>query len=1570
MSWSRTPALMGAMTIALSGTFVGTAVSAPGAVDRAAAGAIAAIAERKCPPTWGWPPLSGNWPTEADDNIAVLIGGDFLVGDRSAEVEGRVWVDGDTVIDRDPVGIFNLGRIGFGSQVAPSSGSDMLMTGGSLTVTPGNLLDVAHGLQGGGNVLVGGAVDHLSRIETNGGLVSYELGAEATSDYVEFGNDLAAFSRQLADETANGAVRANGRSIHFTGTGPDDVGTLQVFEIRASQLGLPAVDLYFRDIPAETPVVINVIDDQGGSASFNPTWIQDEDERSDLFESESFARVAVRTLWNFPDSTELGLLGSNQILGSILAMSAENTLVTASTNGRVYVGGNLTMKGFGNELHNYHWPWELTECEDTTDPDPEPGPDPQPIMGRIAVAKWLYGEPMPMGANPVLNTDARFAGVAQCEGLPDQHVAAKGFRWRTAIGEVAERDNLAVGQDCVLEEMAPEEPLDEGFIWAEPLMDPEDGRVTVTEERQQVDVFVNNAVIGAFEVAKEVSGPAGGFVNPNRQFEVDYSCSLDGALRDGFDAEGVLQVGSATGTILVQAGLTTRSWFYPLGTVCSLSENLTSEDTDFDGSYEWSQVSWEPSNQIAIEASGGEARRVTVTNHFEERPTQRASFTVTKEIRGSGEDEPASPGREFIITYACTIGDDTSMGFDPIDGSVAAPEGKGSFRIEDGETQSSPLFQPGTECTLSEAQDGDPDDGYLWTEVEFSPANQIVLDSDHTAVAVLALNTLTRVEPDSLSSFQVAKAIESTDDTDGFVNWNRTFSVDYSCVLDGAPSFGYDDERVQVSDGSGTLYLGATGIAASTPLFRDGTECTLTERWEPRDGDFADNSYEWTGSDFSPSASVVLGGDSETQLVTLTNRFTRTGEAPGVFAPISLKKQVEGPGEAVVNPERVFEFTYTCSLDGNLSPGFDRQTFAQISTGTGTIDLKVGEVWEGPLFAVGTECDFTENLELREGDFPGSDGNYWWSDFSFNRPMPVTITQTESPYAVEVYATNHFAKVEEFGSFSAAKAIAGPTLDALAADLEFTVDFECTRGGYPATGYDQDGNSVTTDGTGFLDLPADGTVVSAPLFRSGAVCALSEDLDSRADDFTSSGYYWQNATFTPAGPITVGGGQSVVEVSLLNTFAGRGSFLIDKLVQGPDGSDSQFLGGDRGFEIEYSCTYQGHPVDGWNTAGELQSDSSSGTLNITTESGATSLDFPLGTECELTENLISEEDEFDEGYRWKKIEILPSATVTIATAGASHEVSVVNHFAEVPAEVGTFAVTKTATVPTGSALDPERIFTVDYVCTIDGEPAMGFKPGTNEVKAPYGKASLSVRAGETAESLEFEAGTSCTLSEAAEDAEPTDGLLWTGGTFSPSDTVTVADGRQAVTITATNRFETVEQTELAAFSLTKQISGPAGAFIATNRTFTVDYQCLRDGEPSLGYDADNSVIAPTGTGRLLLPADGTAVTSPYFAVGTTCTLSERSAPYPDDFVSDAYRWGDAVFTPSNTVALETEASVTLTNYIALTEVDPEKLEPETDTGTPELSNTGPSLIALSAGLLLLLVGGALLLYWRSRRIVQ
>ncbi|QDZ14951.1 choice-of-anchor A family protein [Humibacter ginsenosidimutans] len=289
-------------------------------------------------------PGIGNDPLFTDTGVAVYAGGTFSAKGGAAESEGLMVTGGGASFAS---GYFNLGVVGAGSGIVPPAKGLMLASGGDVTVGSGSTVEVGH--PDGGGVDVAGAVS--GTLETDGGTLK-QHDANALAPFSGLSSAIGSLAGSLSSETTTGTTTVSGDSVTFTSTSS---ASQQVFDITVSQLsGVQAVT--FESLPVGSSVVVDVTG--SGSAVFSPNYIAVGANRADNAAEQGtttlFGTTASRVLWNFPAATVVTLGGSSQIVGSILAPKA-SVDVTASLNGRLYVGGDITMHGIGNEIHNYPW---------------------------------------------------------------------------------------------------------------------------------------------------------------------------------------------------------------------------------------------------------------------------------------------------------------------------------------------------------------------------------------------------------------------------------------------------------------------------------------------------------------------------------------------------------------------------------------------------------------------------------------------------------------------------------------------------------------------------------------------------------------------------------------------------------------------------------------------------------------------------------------------------------------------------------------------------------------------------------------------------------------------------------------------------------------------------------------------------------------------------------------------------------------------------------------------------------------------------------------------------------------
>jgi choice-of-anchor A domain-containing protein len=286
-------------------------------------------------------------PVFTDNNTAVYVGGDYDSMRSSAQTEGLLVVMGDAAFGDKTQGESLVGSIPFGSQVAPSPATAMLVVGGDLTVATQARLEVGASSAGGGEVTVGGVVSEQRSVDMNGATLRDGLGPDAVAGFRQVGALLAQQSQELRTDATTGEVTATADVLYLAG---DGASALQIFTVPAEVLAT-ASRFDFRDIPDDAAIAITV---PGVEASLQVEEFDESGVRIDHIPSASLASLSARTLWNFPDARSVTVAGPAAVLGSILVPNGD-VVITTATNGRIYVGGDLTISSPTAAHRNYAW---------------------------------------------------------------------------------------------------------------------------------------------------------------------------------------------------------------------------------------------------------------------------------------------------------------------------------------------------------------------------------------------------------------------------------------------------------------------------------------------------------------------------------------------------------------------------------------------------------------------------------------------------------------------------------------------------------------------------------------------------------------------------------------------------------------------------------------------------------------------------------------------------------------------------------------------------------------------------------------------------------------------------------------------------------------------------------------------------------------------------------------------------------------------------------------------------------------------------------------------------------------
>lgn len=705
----------------------------------------------ECPPEWEWPTVGNGPPQFTDSNISTFVGGDLNIEGGAAEIEGRIVVRESMNLNKQYGGIFNTGRVGVGSQVVPTPGTWMLAVGSSydhaIRLQNNTTLEVAHGLEGGGDVAVSGDTDpsyptwESNLIETNGGKISLDLGDFEPSRFASFEAAFQTLSQELTTpptDSFEGAVSYTGTTLTLTGGGPGTAGELQVFNVDYDALGITgSISIKYVNIPDETYVAINVA---GTDLTMQVSDISSNGSAVGAWDDPLTALVSSRTLWNFPDALDLTLPPYTAFLGSVLVPQAESHLeLSTSLNGRVLTSGDMTMNGTGNEVHAYAWGWSLvTSC------DPE-GLEEEPEFGMLNITKTVTS-----GTTSDLN-ELVFEGFIACRYTDEDNVESTMLApWSIKANQVFTFNGLPIGATCSVVEYSTNEGK-----WATPQFSPTQLTVPSPGEfLQNPEGFtfeVVNAELGDLSIIKELEGSSAGLLNPDaEEFLVNYQCTLDGQPVDGYDRSRLLPVsGTRNGHITVMIGHPTNPpILFPIGTLCVFEEDPSSLDPEaLQPGLTWNAPVVTPAEGVTV---SDEQALVTVRNSYD---IHRGSFELTKLVEAAqGSQIVELPDIDFTFTYTCTLNGDPTPGFDPTSGEISTPQGTAEITLADGETFSSDQFAIGTTCVLTELTPTVPEGLALsWSDPQFDPGNTITIGDDNVEapVKIVATNvyTITPEEP-------------------------------------------------------------------------------------------------------------------------------------------------------------------------------------------------------------------------------------------------------------------------------------------------------------------------------------------------------------------------------------------------------------------------------------------------------------------------------------------------------------------------------------------------------------------------------------------------------------------------------------------------------------------------------------------------------------------------------------------------------------------------------------------------------------------------------------------------------
>ncbi|MFJ8441968.1 choice-of-anchor A family protein [Kitasatospora griseola] len=321
-------------------------------------------------------PVHNGPPAGTDDTINVFVGGNYTVEGRAAEVEGKVVTVKDLTVDKDGGGLFNMGVVGVGSQVAPPPGTDHVTVGGAVDVVTGNRVQI-----GGGDPARWG---NLAFGTTESGILEFSGPGAARQDpaaidpFLGLSTIIKDDSTCMAEQTATGTLSVEGNLYTFTGDGHS---MRQIFNVdRNIGSDTAAADMVFAGIPDGATVIVNMV---------GPDPVLIRTNTGSGFPGDQLTDMQPLLMWNFPTATDATVSGGAQFQGSIMAGNAAGTVTLSNpgTNGRVYVAGNLLQTGTsGSEIHAYPFNGDLPTCGQSPSPSPSESESTSPSPSPSASA--------------------------------------------------------------------------------------------------------------------------------------------------------------------------------------------------------------------------------------------------------------------------------------------------------------------------------------------------------------------------------------------------------------------------------------------------------------------------------------------------------------------------------------------------------------------------------------------------------------------------------------------------------------------------------------------------------------------------------------------------------------------------------------------------------------------------------------------------------------------------------------------------------------------------------------------------------------------------------------------------------------------------------------------------------------------------------------------------------------------------------------------------------------------------------------------------------------------------------
>lgn len=362
---------------------------------------------------------------------------------------------------------------------------------------------------------------------------------------------------------------------------------------------------------------------------------------------------------------------------------------------------------------------------------------------------------------------------------------------------------------------------------------------------------------------------------------------------------------------------------------------------------------------------------------------------------------------------------------------------------------------------------------------------------------------------------------------------------------------------------------------------------------------------------------------------------------------------------------------------------------------------------------------------------------------------------------------------------------------------------------------------------GTITAQGDGQpVTSDKKFPIGTECTVTEVA-------TAAEINGKRPTVTPANGVQTiritkpGAGNTVASAEFTNVYAkDKGRFKVRKNVRGLRPADFEGAN-EKDYEFSYQCN------DAAQTFGTIMVKGDGRPKEI-------DKDIEVGTRCEVTEVMTS--------ARINNYEVGPVAPQTVEIAALQQPQAVVEFTNFYTRDKGTFKVKKDIAGLTGDQLQQvrSRSFTFDYTCGTE----------SGKLSVPGDGSWVSPKVNGTQDDKTFDVGTSCTVTELADNTGVAD-HEW--AQTQPQTKVIAAKNQPTVEFSFTNTYTQ----HRAKFKVRKQVAGVIAAgddAVIKAKQFEFSYRCS---------DGSDGQLTVTGGNEVETRED--------FPVGTTCTVTESRA---------------------------------------------------------------------------------------------